>query len=122
MLKTEIEFLGVLKSNLSRCKVAYDSYISHGKIFLYAKILKECNNSIKELLIQNSYLLPTRQFENAIALLHHIDVWGVIWDEAFKAKKPTLNSIFTFENTVNFPHVEVSNLMEYLDNLNSQAS
>jgi hypothetical protein len=92
--------------------------MSHGKIFLYAKIIKDSNDSIKELLIQNSYLLPTRQFDYAISLVHHIDVWGVIWDEAYKMNKPTLNSIFTFENAVNFPHIEVSNLMEYFNNLN----
>ena len=116
-MNEEIKFLGTLLILLNRCKITYNAYMLSGKLFLYAKILKDSNNLIKELLIQNSYLLPTDQSKNALAILHHIDVWGAIWDETFETTLPKLNTIFTFENNVKFPHIETSNLMDYYEEL-----
>ncbi len=105
-------FLGVLKTLLERADTTYKCYIASGKKFLYAKILKECNLAITTLLIHNTHLLPKKYVKNAIALLHHLDVWNILWDSAFESQKPELMAVFGFENTTNFPREEVELLMK----------
>ena len=115
----EIKFLGTLQTLLDRSKVAYNAYIFNGQIFLYAKILKECNTSIKKLLVENAYLLPSPISSNAIAIIHHIDVWETTWDDLYENTEPTLTTVFTFENRVRFPQKEASILMNYYESLRS---
>ena len=116
-MRAELQFLGILNTLLKRSDIAYKGYMNSGKIFLYAKILKECNDSIRDVLIHNAHLLPFSQVENAIALLHHIDVWGAIWEDVVERERPALLSVFTFDNTVNFPRSEVSELMAYYEGI-----
>ena len=115
----EIKFLGTLQTLLDRSKVAYDAYIVNGQIFLYAKILKKCNASIKKLLVEHAYLLPSPLSSNAIVIIHHIDVWETIWDDLYENTEPTLTTVFTFENLVRFPKKEASILMNYYESLRS---
>jgi hypothetical protein len=114
---SEVQFLGILDTLLKRGNLAYKAYLWSGEKFLYAKILKEINDAIKQLLVQNTYLLPAAQCDNAIALLHHIDVWSAIWDDVAENEKPNSSSIFIFENVVNFPHTQVTSLMTYYETL-----
>lgn len=109
------DFLGVARTQLSRAELAYNAYIKSGKTFLYAKILKVANDALRDLLVRNTHLLPIEQTTNALALIHHIDVWGAIWEESVASEKPSLMDVFTFENGVNFPREEVALLMEYYE-------
>lgn len=106
-------FLGMLKTQIVRSELAYRAYINSGKIFLYAKVLKDINESIRCLLLDKTHLLPPEQVENSLALIHHIDVWSAIWEEFYLLEKPCLKSIFSFENTINFPRNEVNLLLDY---------
>ena len=85
------------------------------KLFLYAKIFKESNDLIKELIIQNAYLLPATQIKNILAILYHIDVWSSNWEESFASFQQRVNSIFYFDNSVKFPRFEISNLNNYYE-------
>jgi len=113
-------FLGVARTLLGRSDAAYQAYIKNGKVFLYAKILKESNDALRELLINNAHLLPMEHARNALALIHHIDVWGAIWEDTYQASQPGLMSVFAFENVVNFPRKEVEMLMDYYKEINPE--
>lgn len=119
------EFLGMVKTQLARAEFAYKAYIDSGKIFLYAKILKDVNDSLRFLLVNKTHLLPPEQMKYSLSLIHHIDVWSTVWEDAYALQRPSLKSVFTFENTVNFPRHEVSLLLSYyeknfdFDNLHS---
>ncbi|WP_124553123.1 hypothetical protein [Methylophilus methylotrophus] len=112
-MHAELNFLGILDTLLRRANLTYHAYLKSGKRFLYAKILKETNEGIRALLIQNTHLLPASQIDNSLALLHHLDVWCTIWQQVYEHEQPDNLSIFVFENSVNYPLSEVSNLMEY---------
>ncbi len=109
------EFLGIVKTQLARAEFAYKAYIDSGKIFLYAKILKDVNDSLRFLLVHKTHLLPPEQIKNSLSLIHHIDVWSTVWEDAYALQKPSLKSVFTFENTVNFPRHEVFLLLSYCE-------
>ena len=112
-----INFLGEVKTQLDRSKLAYESYIKDGKRFLYAKILKGSNDEIRDLLLRKTHLLPNGQTKNALAIIHHIDVWSILWDDAYLSLKPSMASVFVFGNKINFPSKEVENLFEYYDKI-----
>ena len=109
------EFLGIVRTQLARAELAYKAYIDSGKIFLYAKILKDVNDSLSFLLVSKTHLLPPEQIKNSLSLIHHIDVWSAVWEDAYALQKPSLKCVFTFENTVNFPRHEVSLLLSYYE-------
>jgi hypothetical protein len=117
-IKNEESFLGMLDTLLKRGQVIYAKYISDGKKFLYAKILKDNNEKIRELILAHTYLLPVEQQSNAIDLLIHIDVWIVLWNDLYnKDKFFYLYEEFSFENTVNFPKDSVNSLCYYYENI-----
>lgn len=109
------EFLGMLKTQILRSELAYKAYINSGKIFIYAKVIKDANEALRCLLIDNTHLLPSKQMKNSLSLIHHIDVWIAIWEESYLSEKPSLSSVFSFENTVNFPSNEVKSLLQYYE-------
>lgn len=113
----QIQFLGRLDFLLQRVKKAYDGYSSHGKIFLYARILRDGNEAIRTLLIEQSYLLPAQQLQNALNLLHHIDVWAALWDETYATRVARSDSVFDFPNAVTFPKEEVQDLLAYYEQI-----
>lgn len=109
------DLLGEVRTQLDRSQIAYRAYIANGKVLLYAKIIRECNYAVRDLLIGGTHLLPTEQAKNALALIHHIDVWGTIWEDAFIASHPSLMEVFTFDNAVTFPREEVASLMKFYE-------
>ena len=109
------EFLGIVKIQLARSELAYKAYIDSGRLFLYAKILKDVNDSLRGLLVNKTHLLPREQIMNSLSLIHHIDVWSTLWEASYALQKPSLKSVFSFENTVNFPRHEVSLLLSYYE-------
>lgn len=114
-----VDFLAVVMTQLEKTHVVYKKYIESGKIFLYANILKKINDELRDLLVNKGHLLPVEQSKNALALIHHIDVWSVIWDDAFSLFKPTDLSVFAFKNDVNFPTKEVESLIDFYKTVSS---
>jgi hypothetical protein len=107
------DFLGIAQTLLDRAALAYRAYMHNGRVFLYARIMKDSNDQLREVMIQNTHILPPAQRQDALALIHHIDVWSAIWEQTFSQEKPALNSAFVFENSVNFPSKEVARLMAF---------
>ena len=109
--------LGPLDTLLKRGEIAYKNYMSNKKTFLYAKIIKENNMRIRELILSKSYLLPPKQQSNAIELVAHIDIWIVLWNKLSKSKEHNLDDEFSFENNATFPKRSVESLLAYYQEL-----
>ncbi|MFT5368031.1 MAG: hypothetical protein ACI8V2_002994 [Candidatus Latescibacterota bacterium] len=116
-----VELLGPLNTLLKRGEVAYKNYISNEKQFLYAKILKDNNERIRQLILEKSHLLPLDQQSNAIDLVTHIDIWHILWEDLNKRKTHNLDEAFSFENQATFPKESVASLYAfYLDAINKK--
>lgn len=108
-----IELLGHLDTLLKRGEVAYKNYISNEKKFLFAKIIKENNMRIRELILEGAHILPIDQQSKAIDLVTHIDIWHVLWDDLYERKNHNLNEEFSFKNNATFPKESVDSLLRY---------
>lgn len=107
----ERDFFDNLNALLDQSHDAYRAYLDGGKIFARAQDLRIVNDSIRALLHEGMPLLPQAQKNNAGALLHHLDVWSALWDEHRERLNPGPDTLFAFENTVNFPRSEVRDLL-----------
>lgn len=114
------ELLGSLTMHLKRGQVAYDRYIAGGKKYLHAKILKDNNERIRDLIMTRGHCLPTEQQAHAIDLVTHIDVWHVLWEDLNSRKVHGLDDEFAFENGTTFPRESVASLVTYYSTLSEQ--
>jgi hypothetical protein len=73
------------------------------KKFIHAKILKRCNEELRSLLIENSFLLSDTLQHDALTLITHYDIWIEKWNELEQNQKFSLDEIFVFENKHTFP-------------------
>jgi hypothetical protein len=107
-----------MKVLLDRSESIYGSYMKSGKLFLYAKALKECNDEMLGCVVANAHLLPRDYRADALVLVNHLNVWTVLWDQAFERMRPGPSSVFSFANHVNFPQAEVARLLSYAEKFN----
>lgn len=56
--------------------------------------------------LANANLLLKDCRADVIKLIHHLDVWNAVWEQAFEY--PNLTRVFGFHNHVNFPQEEVT--------------
>ncbi len=105
-----LKFLGQVYINFKRSELAYKQYREDGSKFIYAKILKQCNENIRDLLIQNSFMLSERLLENAIELVFHYDIWIEKWNQLEGELMPSLEDKFIFQNSTTFPRAAAQNL------------
>lgn len=72
--KAIIELYGPLNFYFERTKMAFDRY--HEKnLYLEAKVMKESNEKIRNLLLEKAYLIPPELGTEANELVRHYDVW-----------------------------------------------
>lgn len=109
--RKRVLFLRLLRIQLDRADLTYKQYMKRGQVFLYAKILKECNDDLRMCVLANAHLLPKDYRADAVALIHHLDVWSALWGQAFEDTKPGPTSVFRFDNHVNFPQTAVARLV-----------
>ncbi len=109
--------LGKVYINFERSRIAYDNYIKEGKIFIHASILKECNLKIRDLLLENAYLLKENLRNDALDLISHYDIWIEKWNDLKKEKDVQLDDVFIFENEYRFPKEAEKRLKEELSKL-----
>lgn len=106
------EFLGKLYILFKRSDKTYASYLQNNKQFLFAKILKKCNDNILQLLVENSHLLSDELIKDSMELIFHLDIWIEKWNYFELKQKPKIEDSFVFENEHTFPHNAVQNLKE----------
>lgn len=103
MTEQLIKFLGQIFINLKRSEIAYKNYLQDEKTFIHAKILKTCNEQLRSLLIENSFLLSDTMQHDALTLITHYDIWIEKWNALEQTHKFSLDEIFVFENKHTFP-------------------
>ena len=106
-------FVGKLHTLLQRGHITYKNYLSNKKIFLYAKILKDNNDGIRQLILTHCHILPAEQQVNAIQLVSHIDAWSCLWEDLYERLTPKPSDVFTFENDNTFPTKAADALISY---------
>ncbi|NDV22182.1 hypothetical protein [Desulfovibrio sp. JC022] len=108
-----IDFLGRLDTLLKRGNIVYRQYLDNEKQLLFAKVIKDNNMRIRELVLAYTHILPEVHQANAIDLVVHVDVWNVLWEDLFASKDWNLCDSFVFENKVNFPRESVDSLIKF---------
>jgi hypothetical protein len=110
-----IELTGRLYMNLERSKTAYKEYLQGGKTYMFARILKIYNEKIRELLLEEGYLLSDSLQKDGLALISHYDIWLQKWNDLEKKLNPGPYDEFVFPNEFVFPKEAANNLeREYL--------
>lgn len=109
--------LGKLSFYFMRGKKTYSEYHANGCIYLYARILKENNKKIVELLVSIYSHLPLDLQQDVLDLIHHIDVWAALWDCLELEQNPKAHDKFIFKNTVTYPSVAEHNLLKFYQSL-----
>lgn len=105
-----IKFLGKIYINFKRSEMAYKNYMDNDNKFIYAQILKSCNERILHLLIDNAYLLSDELIKDSMKLIFHLDIWIEKWNDLEKKQKPNIEDEFVFENKFTFPREAAQNL------------
>jgi len=108
----KINLLGEIYLNFKRSKIAYDNYIKEGNIFMHAKILKECNLKIRNILLENAFILSENLQNDAIDLISHYDIWVEKWNDLKQKENPKLDDVFIFQNEFRFPKEAEKRLKE----------
>jgi hypothetical protein len=108
----KINILGKVYLNFERSRIAYDNYIKEEKIYLHARILKECNLKIRDLLLENAYILEENLRNDAMDLIIHYDIWVEKWNDLKQKRDPQLYDVFIFENEYRFPKEAEKRLKE----------
>ena len=106
------ELVGRLSMHFRRGEAAYQNFHADGRQFLFAKILRDNNCQIRDLILTKGYLLPFEQQQNAIELVAHLDIWLALWEylAATKAHKP--EDGFSFESC-RYPQEAATSLKEF---------
>lgn len=93
--QTVSELLGQLCLQFNRTKRAFKRY-SDTNLYLEAKVLKDANEKIRDLLLAKSYLIPPELIEDADELIEHYDVWLEEFYKQRDTETPNLNQKFIF--------------------------
>ena len=99
-LKTD---LGKLLFYFERGRNIYAKYLECGSTYLYARVLKNNNDQIIDVLSKVYSFCPTDIQSAILDLTHHIDVWSSHWCCLENQLNPEANDEFIFQNTVRYP-------------------
>lgn len=97
------ELLSPVYIQLKRAETGYRNYQANGKTYLYARIIREANTAIRDLILQKAYLQPEELEKEFMLLLEHIDIWDQKWLALEKELQPHPDQPFIFQNSHTFP-------------------
>lgn len=89
---------------------AYKEYMENGKKFRYAEMLKLHNTAVKNLLINNTAVIPGDFKKDAEAIIEHYTIWSAKWDGLKSKLNPAPDDEFVFENDHRFPKAAAQKL------------
>lgn len=96
------ELLGPLFLQFDRTRRAFERW-SGKNLYLEAKIIKEGNTVIRDLLLSKPHLLPPPLREHASELVEHYDRWLEEFESTRSAGEPALDQPFVFVGTKGYP-------------------
>ena len=104
------ELLAPVKLQLIRSKIALQGYTAGNEY--REKILKECNETIRKLLLEKGHLIPTDLVPYTEKFISHYDEWLQAYQQAREIKNDkTINHVFTY----NFPKDAEEKFIEKYD-------
>lgn len=89
---------------------AYADYRAGGQRFREAERLYAVNTRIEALLLEQGDLWPEADWPHVSALLQHLRVWRLLWEDTRAREAPAVSDGFTFANTITFPREAVAAL------------
>jgi hypothetical protein len=96
------ELLGPINMLLNRTDGAFRRLTANNK-FIEAKILKESNEKIRDLLLQKSHLIPAELINDANKLVEHYDRYLEEFEKIRGGKNPDLDAPFVFVGPQGYP-------------------
>src|SRR5207247_1532393 len=85
-----------------RTKHAFDRWQGQN-LFLEAKVLKDGNLTIRDLLLSKAYLIPPELREDAGKLILHYDRWLEEFEKLRNSQEPDLGAKFVFVGPQGYP-------------------
>ncbi len=96
------ELLAPVNMQLDRTKRAFQRWNSKN-LYLEAKVVREGNEIIRDLLLSKGHLIPPELLEDASKLIEHYDVWLEKFDSQRASEDPDLGTEFIFVGPDGFP-------------------
>jgi hypothetical protein len=100
--KAVAELLGPMIIQLDRTRRAFERYDRKNR-YLEAKVLREGNLTVKDLLLSKAHLIPPDLLDDAGRFVEHYDRWLEKFDELREAKRPKLDEPFVFVGPDGYP-------------------
>ena len=94
--------LGPVCMQLDRTKRAFHRWQSKN-LYLEAKIIKDSNTIIRDLLLNKGHLIPIDLMEDSGKLIEHYDVWLEEFEKRRGGKEPDINTVFIFAGPQGYP-------------------
>ena len=96
------ELLGPMYIQLDRTKRAFNRW-EKKNIYLEAKVIREGNLAIRDLLLSKGHLIPPELLEDAGLLIEHYDRRLEQYDRLRGGEEPDLNAAFVFVGPEGYP-------------------
>lgn len=96
------ELLGPLQIHFDRTKRAFRRWDAHN-LYLEAKIIRDGNLAIRDLLLLKSHLIPKALREDAGRLIEHYDRWLEEFEKIRGREHPDLDTPFVFVGPQGYP-------------------
>lgn len=96
------ELLGPMNILLNRTERAFNK-LKANDLYVEAKILKESNEKIRDLLLSKSHFIPAGLTEDADKLVEHYDRYLEKFEEKRRSENPDLDTPFIFVGPDGFP-------------------
>jgi hypothetical protein len=100
--KSVSQLLGPMYMQFDRTQRAFDRWKANN-YFLEAKVIREGNLTIQNLLLSKSDLIPPELLGDAGRLVEHYDRWLEEFERVRRSKNPDLDTPFVFVGTQGFP-------------------
>ena len=101
-VKAISELLAPMYMQLDRTSRAFLRWQSKN-LYLEAKVIRDANLTIRDLLLTKSHLIPPKLLDDAGKLVEHYDRWLEEFDKLRGANKPSLDESFIFTGPQGFP-------------------
>jgi len=96
------ELLGPVFLQFERTGRAFRRLVPNS-VYLEAKILKDANTVIRDLLLQKTHLIPPELLDDAAKLIEHYDRWLEEFEAVRGGSEPALDQPFVFVGPKGFP-------------------
>ena len=96
------ELLGPLQMQFERTKRAFDRW-SDKNLYLEAKVVREGNQTIRDLLLTKGHLIPPHLMGDAFQLVEHYDAWLEAFDRIRGAGSTASDTAFVFAGPDGYP-------------------